>query len=291
MSATASPDEIVRSVRNAVSPSPAGLQARRLRLRHRLLVIGGRILFFLLFVVAWQIASNLSGPLFLCSPLTVLQQLIAWTKDGTLWFNTQITLEETILGLIFGVLAGIVAGFLLGLQQVLGEILDPFVVALYSIPKVALAPLFILWFGFGLEMKVMVAAATVFFIVFFNTLTGVRNVDQNLIDAVRLMGGKQRDIMFKVVIPSTTGYVFTGLHMAVPYALIGAVIGEVISENRGLGYLINNSASQFNPAGVFAALVVLTIIACILNAIVDFMDARTSRWKMGMRMAGKIIPQ
>jgi len=132
---------------------------------------------------------------------------------------------------------------------------------------------------------------TVFFIVFFNTLTGVRNVDQNLIDAVRLMGGKQRDIMFKVVIPSTTGYVFTGLHMAVPYALIGAVIGEVISENRGLGYLINNSASQFNPAGVFAALVVLTIIACILNAIVDFMDARTSRWKAGMRMAGKIIPQ
>ena len=291
MSTTASPDEIVQPVQSITAHSQASLQARRMRRRQRLLVIGGRIFFFIVLLVVWQIASMLAGPLFISTPLAVLQQLVAWLKDGTLWFNTQITLEETLLGLLFGVTAGIVAGFLLGLQQVLGEILDPFVVALYSIPKVALAPLFILWFGFGLEMKVMVAAVTVFFIVFFNTLTGVRNVDQNLIDAVRLMGGKQRDIMFKVVIPSTTGYVFSGLHMAVPYALIGAVIGEVISENRGLGYLINNSASQFDPAGVFAALVTLTVIACILNALVDLMDRRTSRWKAGMHTTGKIIPQ
>src|SRR4029077_17236383 len=108
---------------------------------------------------------------------------------------------------------------------------------------------------------------------------------------VRLMGARRWDLTFKVIIPSATGYVLTGLHMAIPYALIGAVIGEVISENRGLGYLINNSASDFNPAGVFAALVVLTVIAVLLNMGVNLIDSKTSRWKAGMQMTSKIIPQ
>ena len=274
-----------------VSRSPASLQVRRLQRRRTLFVIGGRILFFILLIIAWQTASQVVGSLFICSPLAVLSRLKDWALNGTLWDNTQVTLEETLLGLLFGVSTGILAGFLLGLQPLLGKILDPFIVALYSLPKVALAPLFILWFGFELEMKVVIAAVTVFFLILFNTLTGVRNVDQNLIDAVRLMGARRRDILFKVIIPSATGYVLAGLHMAIPYALVGAVIGEVISVNRGLGYLINNSASSFDPAGVFAALVVLTIIAVILNAIVNFIDLKTSRWKAGIHMTGTLIPQ
>ncbi|HEY3994276.1 MAG TPA: ABC transporter permease [Ktedonobacteraceae bacterium] len=288
---TASPTESTSQLPQQVaSHSPASKQARRRQRRQTLFVLAGRALFFILAVIVWQIASQMVSPLFICSPLAVFLQLRDWTLDGTLWYNTQVTLEETLLGLLFGVTTGILAGFLLGLQPLLGKILDPFIVALYSIPKVALAPLFILWFGFELEMKVIVAAVTVFFLVFFNTLTGVRNVDQNLVDAVRLMGAKRRDILLKVILPSTTGYVLTGLHMAIPYALVGAVIGEVISVNRGLGYLINNSASQFSPAGVFAALIVLTIIAGLLNAAVDFIDRRTSRWKAGMQTTSKIIP-
>jgi NitT/TauT family transport system permease protein len=271
--------------------SAASQRVKRLQRRQIAIIVGGRILVFLLVIAAWQIASLFIDPLFDSSPLADLQQLATWTTDGTLWFNAQITLEETLLGLLFGVTAGILAGFVLGLRPMLGDILDPFVVALYSVPKVALAPLFFLWFGFGLEMKVIIAAVTVFFLVFFNTLAGVRDVDQNLIDAVRLMGGKRRDITFKVIVPSATGYVLAGLHMAVPYALIGAVIGEVISENRGLGYLIDDSANLFNPAGVFAALIVLTVIAVLLNLIVHFIDRKTSRWKAGMRTTGKIIPQ
>ena len=269
---------------------PTGKQTRGLK-RQSLLITGGRVLFFVLLVAAWQIASLFVNPIFICSPLSVLQKLAAWVGDGTLWFNTQVTLEETLLGLLFGVTAGILAGFFLGFQQVLARIFDPFIIALYSIPKIALAPLFVLWFGFGMEMKVIIAAVTVFFLIFFNTLSGVREVDQDLIDAVRLMGGSGRDIMRKVIIPSATGYVLTGLHMAIPYALIGAVIGEVISENRGLGYLINDSANLFDPAGVFASLVVLTIIAMLLNAIVNFIDHKTSRWKAGMHVTSTIIPQ
>lgn len=290
MSTTASPQGTSQVTQHVVSHSLASIRARRAQRRRTLTIVIGRVIFFILLIVAWQIGSQLLGPLFLCSPLDVLFRLRDWTLDGTLWFNTEVTIEETLLGLLFGVTTGIVAGFLLGLQPILSKILDPFVVALYSIPKVALAPLFILWFGFEMEMKIIVAAVTVFFLIFFNTLTGVRNVDQNLIDAVRLMGARRRDILFKVIVPSTTGYVLTGLHIAIPYALVGAVIGEVISVNRGLGYLINISASQFDPAGVFAALFVVTVIAGLLNAVVDFIDRRTSRWKAGMQATSKIIP-
>ena len=291
MSTISSSNDTLQIVQHVETSSPASIRAQRLRRRRTLLVISGRVLCFIVLLVGWQIASFYVDPLLISSPLAVLLQLKDWTLDGTLWDNTLVTLEETLLGLLFGVSTGIIAGFLLGLQPMLSKILDPFVVALYSVPKVALAPLFILWFGFDLEMKVVVAAVTVFFLVFFNTLTGVREVDQNLIDAVRLMGAKRRDLLFKVIVPSASGYVLTGLHMAIPYALIGAVIAEVISVNEGLGYLINNSASEFNPAGVFAALIVLTIIAVLLNAVVNLIDRTTSRWKVGMHVKGNVIPQ
>jgi len=183
-----------------------------------------------------------------------------------------------------------VVGFLFGVQQTLAKVLDPFVSAVYSIPKIALAPLFILWFGIDIQMKIIFAAITVFFLVFFNTLSGVRNVDQDLIDAVRLMGGKQQDIMFKVVVPSAMGYVLTGVHISIPYALVGAVVGELIASNRGLGYLIESAATSFDTAGVFAALIVLTIIAALLNGIVNFIDRKTSRWKANVSIGRKLLP-
>jgi NitT/TauT family transport system permease protein len=129
-------------------------------------------------------------------------------------------------------------------------------------------------------MKAILAAVTVLFIVFFNTLAGVRNVDPDLIDAVWLMGARPRDILMKVVVPSALGWALTGVRIAIPYALIGAIIGELIASNRGIGYLIASSASQYDTAGVFAALIVLTILAIVLNAIVDLIDRRTSAWKV-----------
>ena len=151
--------------------------------------------------------------------------------------------------------------------------------AQYSIPKVALAPLFLIWFGIGLEMKVIMAAATVFFLVFINTVHGVKEIDRALLDAVRLMGGGRRDLLLKVTLPGAMSGLITGLRIAVPYALIGAVIGELVASNAGLGYLINNSASQFDPAGVFAALIVLSVIAAILNQGVTLLARRSVRWR------------
>ena len=288
---TSTSNAAARKTRDAAPPSPAVREAKRRQQQRALLINGGRILLLVVLIAVWQLASGpLLSPLVFSSPLAVLRQLLQWIGDGTLWFHTAITLQETMLGLLFGTVAGITAGFLLGPQQVLSKILDPFIIALYSIPKVALAPLFIVWFGIGLQMKVILAAVTVFFLVFFNTLAGVRNVDLDLVDAVYLMGGRRRDIMFKVIIPSATGWVLTGLRIAIPYALIGAIIAELVASNRGIGYLIDSSAAQFNTAGVFAALVVLTIIAAILNAIVNVIDRKTSRWKAVTGSSGKLVP-
>lgn len=246
----------------------------------RVLVITGRLVLLFLILVAWQeSAGRLISLLFVSKPTLIWDQLLKWSRDGILWTNTWITVKEILLGYVFGAVAGIVVGYLLALWRVVSRMLDPFIMSLYAIPKVALAPLFIVWFGIGLEMKVVLAAITVFFLVFLNTAAGIKEVDQELINAAKLMGAERKDIIFKVVIPGSISGVLTGLRIAIPYALIGAVIGELVASNHGLGYLINDSASTFNIAGVYAALVVLTVIAAVLNAVVNQLGRSSERWK------------
>lgn len=239
-----------------------------------------RVALFLAFLVAWYVASLVvPNPMFISDPIAVWDQLVAWIVDGTIVFHTWITVQEVALGYVIGVLTGAVAGFILASIHLIYSVFEPFMMALYSIPKVALAPLFIVWFGIGIDMKIILAAVSVFFLVFLNTAAGVREVERGLIDAVRLMGGTKRDVAFKVVLPASMAGLLTGLKVSIPYALIGAVIGELVASNRGLGYLINDSASQFNTAGVFAAVAVLTVLAMLLNGVVALISARTGRWK------------
>jgi len=187
--------------------------------------------------------------------------------------------QEIVLGFLLGAGAGALLAYLIAPLRIVWDVLDPFLMALYAIPKVALAPLFIVWFGIGTDMKVLLAAVTVFFIVFLNTAAGVHEVDRGLIDAVRLMGGGRRDIALKVTLPASMTGLLTGLRISIPYALIGAVIGELVASNRGLGYLINNSSATFDTDGVFATLLVLSVIAAVLNALVSLLGRRANRWK------------
>jgi NitT/TauT family transport system permease protein len=239
-----------------------------------------RIALFVTFLVCWYIASLIvPNPMFISDPFAVWEQLVEWVADDTIAFHSWITIQEVALGYFIGVLTGAIAGFVLASVHLIYDVFEPFMMALYSIPKVALAPLFIVWFGIGIDMKIVLAAVSVFFLVFLNTASGVREVDRGLIDAVRLMGGSKWDIAFKVVLPASMAGLLTGLKVSIPYALIGAVIGELVASNRGLGYLINDSAAQFNTAGVFAAVAVLTVLAMLLNGVVALISSRTSRWK------------
>lgn len=228
----------------------------------------------------WEFASGaFELDFFFSRPSDILRTLLKWIDDGSLVFHLGITALEAGLGFMIGGLAGVSLGLVLGRSRLLADILEPFLTAFYSLPKAALAPLFILWFGIGLQMKVILTAAVVFFLVFLNTFTGVREVSRDQIAILRLMGARERHLLTKVVIPSALVWVFTGLRLSVPYALIGAIVGEIIASNRGLGYLLSNSAAQFDTAGVFATLFVIMGLSLVLNQVVKSAERKLLPWK------------
>ena len=217
-------------------------------------------------LLAWQFASGtLIKEFFVSKPTEVAVILWKWITSGDLFYHAAITAIEAFLGFLFGAAVGISIGLILGRARRLAEVLDPFIMAFYSLPKLALAPLFILWFGIGMDMKIVLTATICFFLVFLNTYTGVRNVSPEMVAILRLMGAKERHVITKVVIPSAITWVFAGLRISVPYALIGAVVGELMASNRGLGFLLSSSAADFNTAGVFAALAAIVALAALLN--------------------------
>jgi NitT/TauT family transport system permease protein len=231
-------------------------------------------------LAAWQIVPPLiDAEFFLSTPHEILRSFWGWIIDGTLWFHAGITALEAGAGFLIGGTLGLICGLILGRFPTAADVADPFLTALYSIPKVALAPLFILWFGIGLGMKIIMAASVVFFLVFLNTLTGVREVSREQTTLLALMGAKPHHILLKVVIPSAIVWVFAGLRLSVPYALIGAIVGEIIASNRGLGYLITRSAASFDTAGTFAALIAITTLALALSAVIKAAERRLMPWK------------
>ena len=228
----------------------------------------------------WETASGrLIKPFWISAPSAIWAQLYAWVESGDLWMHMRITLTETVAGFVLGAVSGIAFGLALGLNKRLAAVLDPFIIAFYSLPKIALAPLFILWFGVGLASKIVLATFVVFFLVFYNTYAGTLAVEQELVDVLRLMGATRWQIVRKVILPSVLLWIFTGMKISVPYALIGAVVGEMMASNKGLGYLIQASAGQYDTSGVIAALFVLMIIATGLHEILKQSERVMLRWK------------
>ncbi len=241
-------------------------------------------------LVAWEVLSGnpktewtAIDRFWVSQPSDIYARLSEWLLNGTLWLHLLITLQEMLVGFVIGSLVGLALGFLLGRNVTVARLLDPFIMAIYSIPKLALAPLFILWFGVGLEPKIVLVATAVFFLVFLNTYAGVRDVDQELLDIIRLMGASQRDLLFKVVLPSASPWILTGLKAAVPYSLISAVVGEIMASNRGLGYLLIHAQGQYDTAGVFAAIIVLMVLGLLINEIVNRSETHLLRWKSAGR--------
>ncbi|HEY7591526.1 MAG TPA: ABC transporter permease [Actinophytocola sp.] len=235
-------------------------------------------------LLVWQfVAGALDVEFFISKPTEIWAQLQEWITSGYLLDNLGVTLQATLYGFLLGAVAGIVVGFVLGLIPLLGRLLDPFITAVYSLPKLALAPLFVLWFGIDLEMKVVLTAVIVFFLVFWNTYAGVRETDEELVDVLRVMGARRRDMIRKVVLPGSLTYIYVGLKLAIPYALTGAVVGELIASNKGLGYILMSAAGAFNTAGVMAALVVLMLIATVMNTLLNLTEGYVMRWKRAGR--------
>jgi NitT/TauT family transport system permease protein len=199
--------------------------------------------------------------------------------QGQILLHASYTLYEAVAGFLLGAIPAAALPFLLRRLPIVTAIIDPFMVGGYGAPKLALAPLFILWFGIGIESKIALVAITVFFIVYFSALAGVRALDAKLVQMAQVAGASEGAVARHIVFPGAVPYIFTGLRIAMPYSIGGAVIAELISANRGLGYLIQLGAMNFDTTGVFVALVTVTCIVFLGNWSVDTVEGWLLRWR------------
>jgi NitT/TauT family transport system permease protein len=247
-------------------------------------------------IALWQLLSrDQQYAFFLGEPVSVLGRIWswfmpfgfepnAWFPDGVpgradIYLHLGVTLLETVLAFAIGTLLGLVFGLWLALAPTASAILDPYIKAANSMPRVILAPIFALWFGLGIWSKVALAVTLVFFIVFFNVYQGVKEVSPVVLANARMLGANQRQLLRTVYLPSATSWVFSSLHTSVGLAFVGAVVGEYLGSARGVGYLILQAEGTFDVNTVFAGIVVLTAFALVLDGLVGRIEARLMKWQ------------
>ncbi|MFI6408027.1 ABC transporter permease [Streptomyces sp. NPDC050548] len=254
--------------------------------RKRKLGVGAaRVLLLVAVLGLWETLSRAKviDPFNFSMPSKIWDQIWTWVAHGTaqgslgeqIWY----TLYEALLGWVIGVIAGVLLGIALGRITLLAEVLGPYIKVLNSIPRIVLAPIFLIWFGLGPSSKVASAVVLVFFPVFFNAFQGAREVDRNLVANARILGASDRRVTLQVVIPSATSWIFTSLHVSFGFALIGAIVGEYIGAIKGIGLLVQQSQNTFNAAGVYAAMVILAVVALAAEGLLTFAERRIFRWK------------
>lgn len=226
----------------------------------------------------WEAFARLISDRWISSPLAIAQRLGEWMA-GDLWLNLLVTCTEIVTGLAIGLPLGVLTGMLLGRSVRAAAVFRPYIVLLNSLPIVAMTPLLIMWFGLGMEPKIVLVAFVSFLLMFFNAFSGARSVDQELLDSLELMGATGLERFVKVVLPSSLTWTIAGLRNALPYALIAAVIGEMMLSRNGLGHLITAAAQQFDMTGVYTALFVLMIVGGLVNEATTLIENRLLRWR------------
>jgi NitT/TauT family transport system permease protein len=232
----------------------------------------------LLLLAGWETIGRVSGGTWTSRPSLIAAKLAVWLQ-GALYPNLATTMTEVIVGLVLGSAAGVLAGLLLGRAPVAAGILRPIVVAFYSVPLVALAPLFIMFFGLDMLPKMVLVTIVVFFLLFFNTFSGAGSVDHDLIAQVELMGSTPREMFQKVVAPACMAWIIGGIKIALPYALVAATTGEMLAARRGLGFLISDAASQFDMTSLYAALFVLMLLGLAVSEAAAWSERHMLRWR------------
>jgi NitT/TauT family transport system permease protein len=228
----------------------------------------------------WQTLSRkqIIDPLFFSSPSAIYDFLVAFVRSGEIWTHTIVTMREMVLAFTIGSLAGIVVGLLLVSSPFISDLFDPFFTVLNALPRVALAPMFIIWFGIGEASKVALGVSLVFFIMMIATQTGGRGADQEYLTVMRAMGATRFQLFRTVVLPGSIAAIFGGLRLAVVYALVGVMFGEMLAGRAGLGQRLAFYASTFATSGVMGVLLVLAVLALVINALVVAAERRLLRW-------------
>lgn len=232
-------------------------------------------------LIIWQYATlDPKTAFFFGNPVGVAKAIWAWfVTDGIIYYHLQITLLETLIAFVMGTSFGMAAGLWLGLSPLASAILDPYIKALNSMPRVILAPIFAMWFGLGIWSKVALAFSLVFFIVFFNVYQGVKEVSPTLLDNARMLGADRKKLLRYVYLPSATSWVFSSLHTSVGLAFVGAVVGEYLGSAAGVGYLILQAEGVFDINTVVAGVLVLTACALVLDGLVGIVERKLMKWQ------------
>lgn len=251
-------------------------------------VMATRVAIAAAFVAGWEWAVKIGAvdPFFVSRPSAIAARIAQWVVSGTVWGHLAVTVEEACLGLAAGAALGISLGFVLARRPVAARIADPFITMLNAVPRVVLAPLFLLWFGLGIWSKVALAVTLVFFVMFFNTYQGVRDADPVIIDNVRMLGASERQLTRHVLLPSALTWIFSSLQTSLGFAMVGAVVGEYLGAARGLGYVISQAEGTFDTTGVFAGMTVLAAVVVAASAAVSRLERWLLRWKTGVRASG-----
>lgn len=249
--------------------------------RRRALVYTLRIIAIIAFFGAWEAAVQLQliGEFFVSRPIKVVAFLQEYVTGPNFVPDFVATIKETLLGFSLGASFGILGGLLLGRFRLLELVVRPFVAAIQSLPKVALAPMFILWFGLGSESKIYLGAVVVFFIVLVSTEAGVRSVEPDILMTTRALAANDRQLYLKVVLPGALPAISAGLRLGAVYALLSAIVGEMIAARHGWGLRITYYSQTFQAEGVFGILVIIAVFASLFGGSLIYLERRFLRWQ------------
>jgi NitT/TauT family transport system permease protein len=270
------------------APELGGAEEERARgrlRRRRLLVLALRIAVLVIVLGGWELAARtgLIDPFFFAMPSHILGQIWTWITEGTalgpLWLQILITLEETVLGFFIGAVLGVICGLALGRIHLLADVFSIYIKIANSVPRVVLGSIFIIALGLGMPSKVALAVVMVFFVVFGNAFQGVREADRNLIANARILGASPRQVTTAVVLPSALSWILASLHVSFGFALVGAVVGEFLGARQGIGLLIATAQGTFNADGVFAAMIVLAVVALIAEYLITLLENSLLKWR------------
>lgn len=257
---------------------------RRLR-RRRNLIVTLRIAVLVIVLGGWELAARLKwiDPFFFSMPSLIFAQLQDWfangTSQGPLLTQVWVTLEETGIGFVIGSVAGVICGIVLGRNKLMADVFGLYIQIANSIPRVVLGSIFVIALGLGMASKIALAVVMVFFVVFGNAFQGVREADRYLIANAQILGASRRQITTAVVIPSALSWILASLHVSFGFALVGAVVGEFLGSKQGIGLLISTAQGAFNASGVFAAMIVLAVVALAADYLLTWLEKRLLKWR------------
>jgi NitT/TauT family transport system permease protein len=213
------------------------------------------------------------------SPLKIWAALVQLFGSGSIWPHLEATFAAALGGLAIGVIVGVLLGAAAAILPVIAELLEPVMILLNAVPRVVLAPLFVIWLGIGIASKVALAFILVAVLIFFTVYTGIRQVDRKLVERVITLGGGRGTLLREVYLPSVTAWVLGNLKVAVGFAFTGAVVGEFVAATKGLGYLLSFAQSTYNAALMLALVIVIMVFVLLIFAISEWLEKRLTRWR------------